>query len=137
MVKFSLVDKLRVQTLRSRDTERRPSGRLTLGRTGCSCCLDYLMIVVNSCMTISFFSSMVHWLTPQIRRRTGRSAIVMNLSTRTNDRRTHQISIHWIICIWGVMLDKYDKHSPKPKTTAELKIVLQQIWDSSACHKSS
>ena len=28
------------------------------------------------------------------------------------------------------MLDKYDKHSPKPKTTAELKIVLQQIWDS-------
>ena len=32
--------------------------------------------------------------------------------------------------IWGVMLDKYDKHSPKPKTTAELKIVLQQIWDS-------
>ena len=32
--------------------------------------------------------------------------------------------------VWGVMLDKYDKHSPKPKTTAELKIVLQQIWDS-------
>ena len=30
--------------------------------------------------------------------------------------------------IWGVMLDKYDKHSTKPKTTAELKIVLQQIW---------
>ena len=28
------------------------------------------------------------------------------------------------------MLDKYDKHSLKPKTTAELKIVLQQIWDS-------
>ena len=32
-------------------------------------------------------------------------------------------------CIWEVMLDKYDKHSAKPKTTAELKIVLQQIWD--------
>jgi len=32
--------------------------------------------------------------------------------------------------VLGVMLDKYDKHSPKPKTTAELKIVLQQIWDS-------
>ena len=32
--------------------------------------------------------------------------------------------------IWGVMLDKYDKLSAKPKTTAELKLVLQQIWDS-------
>jgi hypothetical protein len=27
------------------------------------------------------------------------------------------------------MLDKYDKLSAKPKTTAELKLVLQQIWD--------
>ena len=28
------------------------------------------------------------------------------------------------------MLVKYDKYSPKHKITAELKIVLQQIWDS-------
>jgi hypothetical protein len=32
--------------------------------------------------------------------------------------------------IWRVMLVKYDKYSPKPKTITELKIVLQHIWDS-------
>jgi hypothetical protein len=28
------------------------------------------------------------------------------------------------------MLDQYEKHSPKPKSIAELKVVLQEIWDS-------
>mgnify|MGYP003396362826 FL=1 len=32
-------------------------------------------------------------------------------------------------CVWGVMLDKYKKHAPKPTNTDELKIVLQQIWE--------
>ena len=32
--------------------------------------------------------------------------------------------------IWGVMLDSYSKHSPKPKNNTELKVVLQEIWDS-------
>jgi hypothetical protein len=33
-------------------------------------------------------------------------------------------------CVWGVMLDKYHKHSPKPSNVTELKTVLQEIWDS-------
>lgn len=33
-------------------------------------------------------------------------------------------------CVWGMMLAAYQKHRPKPKTKAELKDVLQQIWDS-------
>jgi hypothetical protein len=32
--------------------------------------------------------------------------------------------------IWGVMLDSYSKHSPKPKNITELKVVLQESWDS-------
>jgi len=32
--------------------------------------------------------------------------------------------------IWGVMLESYSKHSPKPKNITELKVVLQEIWDS-------
>ena len=31
--------------------------------------------------------------------------------------------------VWGVMLGKYEHHAPKPTTVAELKIVLQNIWD--------
>ena len=30
--------------------------------------------------------------------------------------------------IWGVMLEKYEKHTPKPKNKAELKMVLEAIW---------
>ena len=33
-------------------------------------------------------------------------------------------------CIWGVMLDRYQKHAPKPTNSDELKTVLQQIWES-------
>lgn len=32
--------------------------------------------------------------------------------------------------IWGVMLDKYHKHQPKPQNIKELKSVLQEIWES-------
>ena len=32
--------------------------------------------------------------------------------------------------VWGVMLDRYETHSPKPKNITELKAVLQSIWDS-------
>ena len=31
--------------------------------------------------------------------------------------------------IWGAMLEKYQAHKPKPKNKAELKTVLQEIWD--------
>jgi hypothetical protein len=33
-------------------------------------------------------------------------------------------------CVWGVMLDRYEKHTPKPTNVNELKVALQQIWDS-------
>jgi hypothetical protein len=33
-------------------------------------------------------------------------------------------------CIWGVMLDRYEKYAPKPTNVNELKVALQQIWDS-------
>ena len=33
-------------------------------------------------------------------------------------------------CVWGMMLAAYQKHRPKPTTKAELKVVLQEIWDS-------
>jgi transposase len=32
-------------------------------------------------------------------------------------------------CIWGVMLERYEKHTPKPTNINELKVVLQQIWE--------
>ena len=31
--------------------------------------------------------------------------------------------------VWGAMLDEYQKHTPKPTSKAELKVVLQTIWD--------
>ncbi len=31
--------------------------------------------------------------------------------------------------VWGAMLEKYKAHTPKPKNKAELKTVLQAIWD--------
>ena len=31
--------------------------------------------------------------------------------------------------VWGAMLEKYQAHTPKPKNKAELKTVLQAIWD--------
>ena len=64
------------------------------------------------------------------RRRTGWSAIVLNLSTRTNGRRTHQISIHWISLSGELCWTSMASTHRSQKTTAELKIVLQQIWDS-------
>ena len=86
------------------------------------------MIVVNSCMTTSFFSRMVHRLTPQSRRRMERHCpeFINKDEWPSNSADLNPP----VFSIWGVMLDKYDKHSPKPKTPAELKIVLQQIWDS-------
>jgi len=33
-------------------------------------------------------------------------------------------------CVWGMMLSAYQKHLPKPSNKAELKVVLQAIWDS-------
>lgn len=33
-------------------------------------------------------------------------------------------------CVWGLMLAEYKKHRPKPSNKAELKAVLQTIWDS-------
>ena len=33
-------------------------------------------------------------------------------------------------CLWGMMLDSYAKHKPKPSTKAELREVLQSIWNS-------
>ena len=33
-------------------------------------------------------------------------------------------------CVWGLMQAAYAKHRPKPSTKAELKAVLQTIWDS-------
>src|SRR5688572_10279467 len=33
-------------------------------------------------------------------------------------------------CVWGVMLAAYQKHNPKPTTKAQLREVLQEIWDS-------
>jgi hypothetical protein len=32
-------------------------------------------------------------------------------------------------CIWGVMLQRYETVQPKPTSTAELRTVLQMIWD--------
>jgi len=32
--------------------------------------------------------------------------------------------------VWGVMLDRYQKYQPKPQDIAELKTVLQKIWES-------
>ena len=32
--------------------------------------------------------------------------------------------------VWGVMLDRYQKYQPKPQNIAELKTVLQKIWES-------
>jgi hypothetical protein len=32
-------------------------------------------------------------------------------------------------CVWGVMLAAYQKHKPKPTTKAQLRDVLQEIWD--------
>jgi transposase len=32
-------------------------------------------------------------------------------------------------CVWGMMLDKYEKHTPRPTKLCELKIVLQTIWN--------
>ena len=31
--------------------------------------------------------------------------------------------------VYGAMLAEYEKHQPRPKTTAELKTVLMTIWD--------
>src|SRR5215467_4179919 len=31
--------------------------------------------------------------------------------------------------VWGMMLDRYGKLNPKPKSVAGLKVVLQNIWD--------
>ena len=31
--------------------------------------------------------------------------------------------------VWGAMLAEYEKHQQKPKTNAELKTLLQTIWD--------
>ena len=33
-------------------------------------------------------------------------------------------------CVWGLMLAAYEKHSPKPTNTTELKALLQTIWES-------
>ena len=33
-------------------------------------------------------------------------------------------------CVWGIMLDRYNKLNPKPTTLSELKVALQNIWDS-------
>jgi len=32
-------------------------------------------------------------------------------------------------CVWGVMLQCYEQQTPKPKNVAELRTVLQTIWD--------
>lgn len=32
-------------------------------------------------------------------------------------------------CVWGLMVAAYQKHRPKPTTKAELKVVLQIIWE--------
>ena len=32
-------------------------------------------------------------------------------------------------CVWGVMLAAYQKHKPNPTTKAQLREVLQEIWD--------
>jgi len=31
--------------------------------------------------------------------------------------------------VWGVMMEAYHKHHPKPKSITELKEALQVIWD--------
>src|ERR1700759_1811434 len=31
--------------------------------------------------------------------------------------------------VWGAMLAKYKAHTPMPKNKAELRVVLQEIWD--------
>ena len=31
--------------------------------------------------------------------------------------------------VWGAMLAKYEAHAPKPKTKADMEIVLQTIWE--------
>ena len=33
-------------------------------------------------------------------------------------------------CTWGVMLERYEKHTPKPTNVNELKVALQQVWES-------
>ena len=33
-------------------------------------------------------------------------------------------------CVWGLMMALFQKHRPKPSNKAELKVVLQTIWDS-------
>ena len=32
-------------------------------------------------------------------------------------------------CVWGIMLNQYEKRIPKPATLLELKAVMQSIWD--------
>ena len=32
-------------------------------------------------------------------------------------------------CVWGIMLNQYEKCIPKPATLLELKAVMQSIWD--------
>ena len=33
-------------------------------------------------------------------------------------------------CVWGIVLQKYERYSPRPTNVAELKEVLQEIWNS-------
>jgi len=57
---------------------------------------------------------------------------------RTGSKPTAQISLPPIspdlnpldYHVWGAMLEAHHKRHPKPKTIAELKEVLQVIWDS-------
>ena len=32
--------------------------------------------------------------------------------------------------MWGIVLEKYEKHTPKPTNIVQLKAALQVIWDS-------
>ena len=55
-----------------------------------------------------------------------------NCPTETNERpQALQISTRCTITsdVWSAMLEKYHKLQPKPKTTDELKVVLQTIWE--------
>ena len=33
-------------------------------------------------------------------------------------------------CVWGIMLERYERYSPRPRNISELKTALQVIWDS-------
>ena len=67
--------------------------------------------------------------TQLVPRRTGSKPTAQISLPKTSGLQIHPTWTHWIT-MSGAMLEAYHKRHPKPKTIAELKEVLQVIWDS-------